>query len=111
MEQVFTVFGCWPLTSAKKVYSVMKKYEQDASFANIPARDLKYLPTQYYFDKVPSMELRRIWTQLPFAYQQSKMLQMKLPCLEHYNNDCAETHFDGPPPPKMHCIKCTLEKK
>lgn len=89
----------------------MRKYEKDATLEDIPSRDLKYLPLSYYVDKVRPSELRRVWFKLPYSYRQSEELQMKLPCLDHYNNGSSETHFDGPPPSKRNCIICNLQKK
>ncbi|KAL1493707.1 hypothetical protein ABEB36_009401 [Hypothenemus hampei] len=68
------------------------------------AEDLKYLPLCYLEKYVSPSQLEIIWDKLPESHNQSSIVQLNLPCYEHYNK--GELQIDGSPPPIKSCPGC-----
>lgn len=113
MECIWNILNRIGLSSflTEKVFEIMRRYERDGCFNNIFKYELAYLPIHYYAEKVKPCHLAQIWFQLPSRYHKEDILLRKLPCFEHYNLDIWATHMDGPPPSKIDCSLCNLNKK
>lgn len=90
----------------QKVGEVILKYDNYPSLIDFNTNDLKYFPLDYLIKRVSAIELQSVWENLPEPYKANKELQLRLPCLKHYNRTEDLIHIDGPPPSRKHCYLC-----
>lgn len=75
---------------------------------NLCEEDMRYLPKDI-LRSIKGIYLEEIWPILPNHLKNSKIVQKRLPCKEHYNT--TTTQIDGPPPPKSQCVTCLAQEQ
>lgn len=93
----------------EKVGEVIRLHQMSRNLTRIPRDDLKYFPINYLQQFATSIELSQIFTHLPISYQMDRNLQMKLPCVEHCQDDGDQ--WDGPPLARKYCRICVEKYK